>query len=503
MSGGSGGLVKTKQGLVRGARERAVYAWKGIPYALPPIGKYRFKPPHPPEPWDGIRDAARYGAVPCQSDGYLISQFGEKSYVMSEDCLNLNIWSPAADGGKRPVLVWFYGGSYVSGTANAPLYNGASFAERGDLVFVGVNYRLGILGFLHLGEIAGEEYAASGNNGLLDQIAALEWIRDNIEAFGGDPDRVTIFGESAGAASVATLMAMPKARGLFHRGIMQSGSHKKIIDVETAAERARWALRQLNIPEKEWERLLLVEAERLVELTAAAARQQVEFIPLVDGVSLPEHPLTAYGKGAARDIPVMMGTTLDEMRLMYVYDPHWADFPDDEAALEWFDRRFGPFPDEIKQYYVHLDMPGEPFAHKLIAMLNYKSFELPMQQIARRQLAHGAPVWLYRFDWRGTGMNGLLGACHASELPYVFNNLDAPRARILCGDRMDGELALRMHRAWIAFARSGDPNTPDLPHWPPYDLQTRARMIFDTNSEVRNDPYKEERLLWEAHDGMD
>jgi para-nitrobenzyl esterase len=494
-------VVETKYGKVRGVKEGSIYVWRGIPYARPPVGSLRFKAPEPPEPWDGVFDATRFGAVPYQPHKSVKAHLADAPYRLGEDCLNLNIWSPAPDGRRRPVMVWIYGGSFTSGTGNSPSYDGSSFAELGDVVFVNINYRLGLFGFLYLGEIGGPEYATSGNNGLLDQIAALRWVRDNIEAFGGDPDQVTIFGESAGAGSVATLMGMPEARPLFHRAILQSGSHRHMIWPDRAADNARKAFRQLGIAESEWRRILEIEPEKLVEVTANAATEGMTYLPVVDGISIPKHPFDAYKDGETRHIPTLIGTTLDEMRLMYVYDPDWANFPDDEAAVRWFDRRFGTFPEEVKRFYIHMDMPGEPFVHKLVAMLGYRNFTWPAIELAEQQVLAGAPVWMFRFDWRGNGMNGLLGACHALEIPFVFNKLDAPRARTLRGNRTDGNLANRMHRAWIAFARNGDPNTPEIPAWPKYTLEERHTMIFNTETKVESDPAKDERLLWDKAAG--
>jgi para-nitrobenzyl esterase len=491
-------IVETRYGKLRGTREGSVCAWKGIPYAKPPVGDLRFRPPQEPEPWAGVRDATEFGAIPWQDEQALAPDMGRQTFRMSEDCLTLNVWSPAADGKKRPVMLWIHGGSFTSGSGSLPVYNGASFAAVGDIVFVTVNYRLGVLGFLYLGEVAGEEYATSGNNGILDQIAALRWVRDNIEAFGGDPDQVTIFGESAGAGSVATLLAMPAAKGLFHRAILMSGSHRHMFDIETASGKTRAALQWLGISADQWHRLKELDPKVLTELTTATSMKGMSYVTVVDGISIPKHPLDVYKEGFSKDIPTMMGTTLDEMRLMYVTNPGWANFPDDATAIGWFEDRFGPFPEAIRSYYLNMELPGEPFVHKLVNLISYQSFTFPALQMAEQQVRNGAPVWMYRFGWRGDAMNGLLGACHACELPYVFNTLDSPWAEAVCGTNPDKNLAMRMHRAWIAFARNGDPNTADLPFWPQYNLEERPTMLFNTETKLAHDPAREERLLWES-----
>ncbi|WP_276352178.1 carboxylesterase/lipase family protein [Cohnella caldifontis] len=496
VEGGSGfmgnAIVETRCGKAEGRHNGRCWVWKGIPYARPPLGDLRFRPPEPPVRWEGVRDATRFSPVAPQTSK------DPGGLGMSEDCLYLNVWSPGADDRRRPVMVWIHGGAFIGGSGAEPTYDGSSFCEAGDLVFVTFNYRLGALGFLQLGEIGGEAYAASGNNGILDQAAALRWVRDNIERFGGDPERVTVFGQSAGAGSVAALMAMLSAQGLFHRAILQSAAMDYVHSLGAAARTARILLEGLNLSGDVMSALKAMPAAELTQRAEKIVRRHgLRFFPVVDGIALPRHPAEALADGAAREVPVMVGATSDEMALMHLSDPGWEQaFSDERSAVEWFIHRFGPFPERAVPFYLQRPSREAEVTRNLIQLVSDRIFWTSALRIAESRVNHHAPVWMYRFHWQSPAMDGKLGACHAMELPFVFNTIGNPSARRMLGDSPPARLAEQMHKAWIAFARGGDPNTPDIPEWPAYELDHRPTMIFGERTELIPDPNREERLVW-------
>jgi len=487
-------VVETKYGKVRGEREGSVCVWRGVPYARPPVGKLRFQAPEPPEPWAGVRDATRFGPNCVQ-----FAKFGRAEFMgsqeFSEDCLYLNIWSPAADGRKRPVMVWIHGGFFRVGSGALPTYNGASFAENGDVVLVTINYRLGALGFLQLGEF-GEQFADSGNCGLLDQIAALKWIRDNIEAFGGDPDRVTIFGQSAGGRSTGILLAAPAARGLFKRAIVHSGGIQTYGDAERAGRLARQIMDNLNIAPHEVHKLLEVPVDKLAEATPPP-RPGNGMEPHIDGIHLTQKPLQALAEGQGKQIDVMIGYCLNDFTPDF--EPRWKEMSEREI-LDDFRDRIGHGFDELMEHYRKSGAEEEPLVEKLVRMLIYNEFTYPAIRLVEIQEKQGAPAWLYRFDWR----NPLTGyATHGLELPFVFNNLHKPGVSgVLVGGGAERQpLADFMHRSWIAFATNGDPSVEGGVRWPAYRADERAMMLFNTESRIAYDLNPEERKVWERAKG--
>jgi para-nitrobenzyl esterase len=496
----AGTVVETSYGKVEGVRQGAVTVWKGIPYAKAPVGPLRFRPPQPPEPWAGVRAAAEFGPGCPQPPAPAGSILPRREFAQSEDCLSLNVWSPAADGAARPVMVWIHGGAFTGGTGQSPSYDGASFAERGDLVAVTINYRLGFLGFLHLADVGGEAYAASGNSGILDQIAALEWVHDNIAAFGGDPARVTIFGESAGGMAVGTLMGAPAAQGLFQRAIPQSGAAHNAFSREHAAQIAEEALNELGIGRDNLQALAELPVEKLlaaqIKLTLANAGRGLVCQPVVDGVVLKQRAIDAIAAGSAAGVATLVGSNRDENRLFTAMDPRMAEVP----ALER--RAAAGLGQETAARLADGYQAANPSASReavLNDVLTDSVFRIPAVRLAERQAEQDAPVWLYRFDWRTPLLDGKLGACHALEIPFVFNTLDEPGIGALTGDSPARQrLADVMHDSWIAFARGGDPSTPALPAWPAYDATRRATMIFDEECRVEDDPQGAERRLWEG-----
>ena len=497
-----GALVRTANGLVRGVDGLVpgVSAFWGIPYAAPPTGSRRLRPPRPPAPWEGEREAAVAGPVAPQRQGPLERAFGGYGEV-GEDCLTINVWTPGTEvSAGRPVLVWFHGGSFTTGTGAIPWYDGSRLAARGDVVVVTFNYRLGALGFLHLGDLGGEAWAGSGNSGLLDQVAALRWVRANIAAFGGDPGRVTVFGESAGAMSIATLLAMPKANGLFARAVLQSGAGTFVQDRATATALAVDLLDELGVPQSELGRLADVPVEAVLDAQAVSGGRRggvgLAYMPVVDGATLPAHPEAALAAGAAADVAVLVGTNRDEMRLFSAVAPE-AFAAEDEAALE---RHVAAIPDvgatgapAIVSAYRRRWPDLAPTDLHVVIHTDH-AFRRPAQRMATLQVEAGAPAWAYWFTWSSPILGGLLGSYHGLEIPFVFDNLGRPAIEMLTGggDHLQ-PLADQMADAWLAFARDGDPGWPA--HQPAGD---RATMRFDLPPELLRDPDPDLRRAWES-----
>jgi len=418
---------------------------------------------------------------------------------MSEDCLTLNIWSPGADEQRRPVLVWIHGGGWLIGSGR--LHDGTSLARLGDVVVVTLNYRLGPFGFLHLAELGGAEYAASGNCGLLDQVAALQWVQDNIAAFGGDPQRVTVFGESAGAMSISTLLALPAAHGLFQQAILQSGTVGPIRSSTEATTLARTFLKILDVRPEALSPLEHLPAEQLVEAASAlpdwqgttGAGDMIHFAPVIDGVILPQPPLQAIASGVAKHIPMIIGTTKDECLFYPFADPTWRE-ADDETLIRRVKQQVGAAWPSVAPFYLGNQSDGQPLLKRLLSLLTFDQFTFPAIQLAEAQARQGAPVWVYRFDWHSPLFGG---AAHTLDRIFVWNLAENPTTQQMTGDAPERvQLAQHMLRAWIAFARSGDPTIPEIPTWPRYDLEQRATMIFDRESTIQNDPNARARQIW-------
>ena len=494
-------VVQTQQGAVRGRMRGEVAMWCGIRYAESPTGSLRFRPPRPPPPWTGERDSTSFGPIAPQSRDpgvQMMSGIGEGA-VMSEDCLTLNVYSPAADGARRPVMVWIHGGAFIMGTGSIPLYDGASFAARHDMVVVTVNYRLGMLGFLYLGDIAGDDYA-EGNCALLDQIAALAWVRDNIAGFGGDPGAVTVMGQSAGAISIATLLAMPAARGLFRRAILQSGASGLTPPTRgDATGLAEGILRELGVDRaRAPEALASLPLERLLAAQDAVTSRRglAAFAPYVDGVTVPDAPLAIMREGLGARVPLLLGSTRDEWSL---FDVFLGDGPT-SAVRRALEERLGA--DAVARLHAaYRDARADRSPEGAwVDLAGHIAFWIPSVRLAEAQSACGVPVWMYRFDWASPAVGGRLGAAHALDLPFVWNPIDGPAAQFLIGSATDEAraIATAMHDTWAAFIRGGDPAGAGLPPWPTYDAARRATMLIDRESRVADDPGGPLRALWPA-----
>ncbi|HXX76860.1 MAG TPA: carboxylesterase/lipase family protein [Ktedonobacteraceae bacterium] len=490
-------LVQTSYGLVQGVQEGSILSWKGIPYAQPPLGKQRFLPPQPLEAWSRVLQAIHFGPMamqPASMPAELLSRLS-----MSEDCLTLNIWSPEVDLQLCPVLVWIHGGGWLIGSGR--LHDGTSLAMLGDVVVVTLNYRLGPFGFLHLAEFGGEKYATSGNCGLLDQIAALQWIQDNIAAFGGDPHRVTVFGESAGAMSIGALLTSPLAQGLFQQAILQSGSLGPIRSGAEATALTRLFLQLLDVNPQDLSSLEDIPAECLVEAASAlpdwqgttGAEDVIHFAPVIDGVVLPRSPLQAIASGVAKHIPLIVGTTRDECLFHRIADPTWRE-SDDETLIRRVQQQVGVAWPNIAPFYLENHSGEQSLLIRLLSLLTFEQFIFPAIQLAEAQVLQGAPVWMYRFDWHSPLFGG---AAHTLDRIFVWNLAENPTIQRMTGDAPErAHLAHQMQQAWIAFARTGNPSIPELPIWPRYDLEQRSTMLFDRESTVQNDPNARARQSW-------
>ena len=497
-------VVETTGGRLRGSHSRGVLAFKGIPYAAPPVGALRWMPPEPPVPWAGVREALEYGCWAPQNRGALDDVMGAETGAQSEDCLSLNIWTPGLIG-RRPVMVWIHGGGFTIGSGAQGIYEGATLAAHGDLVVVTLNYRLGILGFAPLAAATGGRIAATGNEGLLDQVQALRWVRDNIAAFGGDPGRVTIFGESAGGMSVGSLLAMPAARGLFHAAIPQSGACHTCADPETAGLRGEAILAATGFDVDGLRAASpadLLRAQRLIEggrVTGYPLSRigSLPFMPVVDGRVLPQKPIAAVAEGSAAGIPVLAGSTLDEWNLFGV--PAKAIRELDEAGLR---KRLHYLVGEehvsglIAAYREALPARGgEPgVAELFMAIQTDRIFRIPALRLLERQQRHEARVFNYLFDWCSPAMGGRLGAAHAIELAYVFGTHTKSGAKAFYGgDAAEaGALAEMTLDAWAGFAHRGDPG------WPAYETDRRLTAVLGSSRRLLEKPLEAERSAWDA-----
>lgn len=469
-------IVRTTAGDLRGAHENGVAVFRGVPYATAP----RFVPPQPVPAWSGVRDARRDGPIAPQGRSRLAHIMGDFERPQTEDCLTLNIWTPAADAKKRPVLVWIHGGAFSSGSGSIPWYSGERFAANGDVVVASINYRLGALGFLCLPGVS------PGNLGLRDQVAALSFVRDNIAVFGGDPANVTVVGQSAGASSIAMLMTMPLARGLFRRAIMQSTPFGRLTRILDDSHRVgRRLLEVLELKPEEPDKLKTLPVARLLAAQGKLAALEKKlgdalapFWPTIDGDVIPGPVPAALRAGAGADIDTMIGTTREEMAAFYCIDKE-IDAAERAQVEGVFAKVFGsgyePYYDEIRRM-----RSSHTNAALLGDLMSDAMFRIGSLRLAEWREEQGRPAHVYQFDWQSPAG---FESCHCLEIPFVFNNFpnwpDSPMLKGANPAEMAG-IAEAMHGAWIAFARSGKPDHPGLPAWPVYRRADRMTMRFDS-----------------------
>ncbi len=482
-----GPVIQTSSGRVRGHSEGTISIFKGIPYGAPTGGANRFLPPKRPTPWKGVKEAVAYG-LSCPQPNFPILAEDKGSLADSpqgEDCLVLNVWTPAMPS-RLPVMVWFHGGGYTVGAASAPWYDGAALAARHGVVVVTVNHRLNVFGFLDLTSIGGDAFAGSGNAGMLDCVAALEWVRNNISGFGGDPDNVTIFGESGGAGKVSTLMAMPAAKGLFHRAIAESGAALKHIPRQAAARSTKALLDQLGLQAGDIGKLQALPTETILA-AMGKLRPPANFGPVVDGHAIPADPWDPAAPELSADIPFMTGSNLTEITF-------FADTPldpIDDATLHQKIKSYLRTDDAGADKQIALCRESDPtrdntLVYQLVTSEYWMRSSVLLQ--AERKAALGrAPVYVYQFNWLSPARGGKLHCPHGAEIPFAFNNLDKAPELVGSGAVQDA-LAGQMSAAWTAFARTGNPNVDELPRWPAYDGDRRAVMVFDNETRVELDP---------------
>jgi para-nitrobenzyl esterase len=499
-------VVETDAGRIRGLTSAGVHVFKAIPYGAPTSGANRFMPPRKPQPWSGVRETTAFAGRAPQAAANpqrpeLAAPWGPVDTTAEhENCLDLHVWTPGLDGARRPVMVWLHGGAFSWGSANSPRYDGTNLARRHDVVVVEVNHRLNIFGHLDLSAAGGERFAQSGNVGVLDLVHALQWVRDHAGRFGGDPGNVTIFGQSGGGGKVSALLAMPAARGLFHKAIVQSGSAVRFAERERTTRLADAVLKQLGLKADQLDALQALPMQKLQGVVAAAQAtlprprlpliDRYNFGPVVDGKVMPQHPFDPSAPAISDDVPVLVGDTKDEAAIYLAPDDAvWSRTIGEDDLARRMGALAGAAAGELLAVYKRLYSGASP-SDRLITAQTAATFGVRSIMLASAKAKRGkAPVWAYDFAWETPAFGGRLKACHSVELPFVFDTLHVIGEQ----HRKPGAQALadRVSRTWATFARTGKCD------WPTYDTARRTTMVFDDTCRTVDDPDGEARPLWE------
>lgn len=509
-------VVATGSGRVQGLVVNGVHSFKGVRYGAPPVGALRWMPPAKPEPWTVISDCSDYGAPAMQMAGGSTAapatDFGmqmsrvfttpSELKIQNEDCLFLNVWTPGTDAKKRPVMVWIHGGGFAYGSGGQPVYSGEGLARHGDVVAVSVNHRLNAFGYLYLGDLMGPAYARSGNVGMLDLVAALEWVRDNIEKFGGDPGNVMIMGQSGGGAKVSALLAMPAAKGLFHKASIQSGPGIQVGRKERATAGARAVLNELNIAPGDIKALQALPPQAIIAAVNAASAKSsarapglpgmgrgmgfgVPLGPIVDDVVLTRDPFAPDAPSISADVPILVGWTKDELSIFTAGEPWYGKMTEDDLGkmIAFQGPKGKAVVDEWRKI-----RPDYTPTNLFVAAASSQFAMAGSLTLAERKAAAGkASVYVWYMTWETPVAGGIFKSPHTMEIPFMMYSFDQVRAYVGPGPRPK-HMADQIAGAWIAFARTGKPDGPATPHWPAYDTATRATMVFNDKSEVVNDP---------------
>ena len=507
-------VVETTSGKVQGSVINDILTFRTIPYAASTAGANRFLPPQPPAAWAGVRDCSEFTGRAPQAGLRAATRPELENFSgaadpspETEDCLTVNVWTPGCDAAaKRPVMVWLHGGAFAYGNANSPRTHGTRLAAQNDVVVVTINQRLNIFGHLDLSAFGGQDFRLSGNAGTLDMVAALEWVRDNIAAFGGDPGNVMIFGELGGGGKVSTLLAMPRAKGLFHRAIIQSGAAVRLRTKERALALTECVLRHLGSSAATMGALQSVPVADLLAAVEPATRalgpsafplfDRYPFGPVVDGDVLPAQPNDPAASEVCADVPLIIGDMKDETAsFLAVIDKVWDRSLTEAEMRQRVEAIAGSHTGRVLDLYGQL-YPGLNPAERLIAITTDGNFRIRSLTLAQRRAAlRRAPVWMYSFEWETPVLGGKMKAPHAMDVPFCFNTLDVTNAT--GGNRDAQALADTMSAAWASFARHGRPDHASIPAWPVYDADRRATLILDKVCRIENDPRGEARRLWQ------
>jgi para-nitrobenzyl esterase len=499
------GVTRTTAGLLQGQEEGGVWVFRGVAYAHVEGAEGRWRPAQPPEPWTGTKSASSWGPIAPQTPPVPGFSFAHDPTRSDEDCLNLNIWTPGLDDGRRPVLVWVHGGGFTTGTGSSSLFAGGRLAAQG-VVVVTINYRLGALGLLAHSGLRGVDDPGAGNWSLWDQLMALDWVRQNISGFGGDPDNVTLFGESAGAMSISDLLGAPSASGLFHRAVIQSGPPATATR-PWATRRAERLASHLGVAPDAMATLRHVPADRLVEATQRLAVEApsdgglpLALLPVVDGVLLERPPGELIAEGAAASVPILIGTTRDECALFTTADQANPDL-DEAGVAQRLASLVGPSGADVVEAYRRARLArGEPVRGRDLwtAVTTDYVFRLPSMALAAAHAKYQPDTFAYLCPWESPFLAGMFGSCHGLEIPFVFGTVEDAAVQPFTGAGPEASrLSEKMRDAWVAFARHGDPSCDAVGSWPAYDPVARPTMVLGPGGGVEDDPRRPERVIWE------